>query len=173
MNNLSDKPIVNRVAKSNIVTIHLEDFIPSKEIVSMDLKGYLFREMILREKDFRESIEQYEWANLQDQILWIYCSADAIIPLWAYMLISSKAGGIARDIYYGDEMGLNTYLILNEIQNLDVSPYAQKPIIIKGCGSKPIDAMAYIAITKKLKNVAKSILFGEPCSTVPIYKSKK
>jgi len=173
MNNTSDKPIVNRVAKSAIVTIHLEDYIPSKDIVSMDLKDYLFREMILREKDFREAIEQYNWAALEDKILWIYCSADAIIPLWAYMLISSRAGGIAKDIYYGDEMGLNTYLILNEIQNLDLTPFAQKPIIVKGCGSKPIDAMAYIAITNKLKSVAKSILFGEPCSTVPIYKSKK
>jgi hypothetical protein len=136
------------------------------------MKDYLFMGMILKEKEFRESLKNLDWSTFRDKYVAITCSADAVIPVWAYMLVASGLTGIAKDFVMGDEKELHRTLFLKNLSAIDTNEYADKRMVIKGCGETPIGEFAYTEITKLLKPVAKSIMYGEPCSTVPVYKKK-
>jgi hypothetical protein len=165
--------IINRVANSPIVTINLENYFPEQEIVSFDLKDYLFMEMILKEKDFRMALKSHDWSQYEGKILCVYSSKDVIIPVWAYMLVASYASGVAQDVFQGDKDAFLINYYRAFIQNFDVAEFEDKPIVIKGCSKQPVPPAAYLELTAKLKGLAKSIMYGEPCSTVPIYKKPR
>jgi hypothetical protein len=165
-------PIINKVAESGLVSIDLAQYFPTNEIVVFDIKPYLFMELILKEKDFRASLSSIDWASYQDKIVGIFCSVDAIIPMWANMLIVANLMPFAKAIYFGDENKTRELVLLHEINNIDNSVFEDQRIVVKGCGDTPIGESAYIAITQKLRPVVKSIMYGEPCSTVPVYKKK-
>jgi hypothetical protein len=165
-------PIINKVAESGLVSIDLAQYFPTNEIVVFDIKPYLFMELILKEKDFRASLSSIDWASYQDKIVGIFCSVDAIIPMWANMLIVANLTPFAKAIYFGDENKTRELVLLHEINNIDNSVFEDQRIVVKGCGDTPISESAYIAITQKLRPVVKSIMYGEPCSTVPVYKKK-
>lgn len=162
----------NKVAESGIISVDLASFLPSNEIVLFDIKPYLFMELILKEKDFRASLVSIDWSAYQDKIVGIYCSTDAIIPMWANMLIVSGIQPFAKAVYFGNENKVREQLLLEQIVSINVQDYTDQRVVIKGCGETPIGESAYVAITQKLRPVVKSIMYGEPCSTVPIYKKK-
>ena len=164
--------IVNKVAESGLITLDLEKFLPGNPVVLFDLKDYLFMGLILKEKDFRAAMQQHDWAQYQDKYVAVACTADAVIPVWAYMLVASYLQPFATDVVYGTEEELINQVLMKNLQQLDVSVYADKRIVVKGCGDVPIADRAYLEITKRLRPVAKSIMYGEPCSTVPIFKKK-
>jgi hypothetical protein len=166
------EPIINKVAESGLVSIDLAQYFPTNEIVAFDIKPYLFMELILKEKDFRASLNTIDWTSYQDKIVGIFCSADAIIPMWANMLIVANLTPFAKAIYFGDENKTRELVLLQEINNIDNLVFEDQRIVVKGCGDTPIGESAYIAITQKLRPVVKSIMYGEPCSTVPVYKKK-
>lgn len=163
---------INKVAESGLISLDLAQYIPSNEIVIFDIKPFLFMELILKEKDFRASLNTIEWSQYQDKIVGIFCSTDAIIPMWANMLIVSNLTPFAKSVYFGNESTIRDLVLLEAIQKIDASIFADQRIVVKGCGDMPIGESAYIAITQKLRPVAKSIMYGEPCSTVPVYKKK-
>lgn len=166
--------IVNKVTQSGIITLNLEDFLPKEnEILEFDLKPFLFKEMILREKDFRTAIAAFDWSVYNGKIVAVFCSVDAIIPMWAYMLIGSLLEPYSTEVHYGMPSNVSTNVLLQNIQSIDASVYEEKRVIIKGCGDYPLPEAAFISITQKLKPFVKSLMYGEPCSTVPIYKMKK
>ncbi len=162
----------NKVAESGIITIDLASFLPSNEIVLFDIKPYLFMELILKEKDFRACLAAIDWSIYQDKIVGIFCSADAIIPMWANMLIVSGLQPIAKAVYFGNENKVREQVLLENIGQLNTQDYLDQRVVIKGCGETPIGESAYVAITQKLRPAVKSIMYGEPCSTVPVYKRK-
>ena len=166
----NDKPLVNRVANSGLITLNLEEFFPKEEVVAFDLKDYLFMELILKEKDFREALKEHDWSQYQDKILLVYCSTDAIIPVWAYMLVTGYAEPYAADIFQGDEQTYYQVAFNRALEALDAQQYEQQRIVIKGCSNKPVPPSAYVELTRKLRPYAQSIMYGEPCSTVPIFK---
>ncbi len=170
MNAEIEKPLVNRVASSGLITINLEDYFPKVEVVPFDLKQYLFMELILKEKDFREAVQQHDWLQYQGKVLLVYCSADAIIPMWAYMLVAASAAPYAADIFQGDTEAYYKMAFAKALDALNPAEFDQKRIVIKGCSDKPVPAAAYIEITRRLQPYAQSIMYGEPCSTVPIFK---
>lgn len=164
--------IVNKVASSGLITLNLEDFLSKEEAMVFDLKDHLFMGLILKEKDFREALKNLDWSVYADKNVAITCSADAIIPLWAYMLVTTYLQPVAHTIYVGTAEELQKHLLLQNISAISVTEYADQRIVVKGCGDIPIGAFAYAEITKVLLPVVKSIMYGEPCSTVPIYKKK-
>ncbi|GAA5221427.1 DUF2480 family protein [Membranihabitans marinus] len=168
-----EKKLINRVANSSLKTINLEKLYPVDQLIELDIKPYLFKEIILKEQDFRDQLKDTDWSIYEDKMVTIYCSSDAIIPLWAYMLIGSYLQPFTNQIYYGDVTSALTQIYAQRIEEFDVSPYQDLPVVIKGCSKYPVPASAYMAMTVKLRPVAKSILFGEPCSTVPIYKKPR
>jgi len=163
--------IVNRVAESGLITLDLAEFSPTSEIVLFDLKDYLFMEMILKEREFREALKKIDWEIYRDKYVGVVCSADAIIPVWSYMLVAAYLQAVARDVVMGDEREVHKTVFLKNILNINPVEYADKRIVVKGCGDTPIGEFAYLEITKLLRPVAKTIMYGEPCSTVPIYKA--
>ena len=165
-------PIINKVAESGLITIDLANYYPQGETVVFDLKEYLFMGMILKEKDFREALKNKDWSVYDGKNVAITCSADAIIPVWAYMLIASYLQPLAGEMVMGDEKELHKIIFLKNLSRIDINEFADKRIVIKGCGDIPVGDFAYMEITKMLRPVAKSIMYGEPCSTVPIYKRK-
>lgn len=165
--------IKNKVAQSGLLTLDLEKFFPEEEIKLFDLRDYLFMELILKEKDFRESLKNKDWTVYKNKIAAICCSADVIIPLWAYMLAVSYLEPIAENVFFGNETEVLNILFLRKIAQIDAKQYEAQRVVVKGCGDKKIPESAYIEITKILRPVVKSIMFGEPCSTVPIYKATK
>lgn len=166
--------IVNKVAESGIITLDLVSFIPGADsIVSFDLKPFLFREMILREKDYREALKNFDLTPFHQKHVALYCSADAIIPVWAYMLAATYLQPIAESVYFGTPAELNTFLVYKNISAIDKADYTDKRVVIKGCGDTPIPDAAYVAVTQHLRPVVKSLMYGEPCSTVPVYKAPK
>jgi len=164
--------IVNKVASSGLITLDLESFYPKEEIVVFDLKPHLFMELILKEKEFREALQQHSWEQYQDKVVAVTCTADAIIPMWAYMLVASYLQPVARRIVYGDEKAAVQQLFLENIAAIPDEQFTDQRVVVKGCGDLPVGEFAYMAITTKLRPVAKSIMYGEPCSTVPIFKKK-
>lgn len=164
--------IINRVANSKLVTVNLEDYYPKGPRVLFDIKDWLFEGLVLREKDFRNQVAEFNWTQYQDSYVALTCSTDAIIPGWAFMLISIQLQPYAKRVIIGDLEALETAIYQDIITNLDVSEFKDMPIIIKGCSKKPVPQNAYIMLANKLKPVAKSIMYGEACSSVPLYKSK-
>ena len=163
--------IRNKVAESGIITLDLEPFTPRDEkVLLFDLRPFLFREMILKEKDYRTGLQEYDWAPYQDKHVGIVCTADAIIPMWAYMLAASYLRPVAASVHFGDEAVVKKEVMLTGINALESTEYVDKRVILKGCGEIPVPEAAYIAATEKLQPVVKSLMYGEPCSTVPIYK---
>ncbi len=162
---------VNKVAESGIITLDLASYIPKEgECAAFDMKPYLFREMILREKDFRAALPIVEWQEFQGKHVALFCSVDAIIPVWAYMLVVSFLQPIAASVYFGTEEELKKSLIVSRIEAIDNNEYLDKRVVIKGCGDIAIPEIAYTTITYRLRSVVKSLMYGEPCSTVPVYK---
>jgi len=164
---------VNKVAQSGIITIDLEEYYPEGKRVLLDIKPLLFQELILKEKDFREFIKHEDWGKYTDCYVGITCSNDAIVPTWAYMLLTLALQPHAKKIVFGTLETLETVLFDEIIEKLDTAKFKDARIVIKGCGEKPVPVSAYVAITEKLKPLAKSIMYGEPCSTVPLYKQPK
>lgn len=165
--------LVNKVAESGIVTIDLTHYMPSESsMAGFDLKPFLFREMILREKDYREALKQFDWKQFEGKHVYIFCSVDAIIPMWANMLAASNLQQVALSVFYGSREALEHHLTLDSISKIDTSEFTEKRLVIKGCGDVSAPAEAYVAITALLQPVAKSLMYGEPCSTVPVYKKK-
>ena len=164
--------IVNKVAESGLITLDLEKFLPDHPIMLFDMKDYLFMGLILKEKDFRAAMQLHDWAQYQDRYVAVTCTVDAVIPVWAYMLVASYVQPFAKDAVYGTAEDLKNQVLMKNLQQLDVSVYVDKRVVVKGCGEVPIDDRAYLEITKRLRPVAKSIMYGEPCSTVPIFKKK-
>lgn len=164
--------IINKVAESGLVTLDLEKFIPKEKTAVFDLKDFLFMGMILKEKDFREALKKQDWEKFKDHSVAITCSADAIIPVWAWMLVVSYLQPVARDVILGSEKELYKSLFLKNLSSINAQEYVGKRVVIKGCGETPIEEFAYAEATKILRPVAKSIMYGEPCSTVPVFKQK-
>ncbi len=164
--------IINRVANSGLVTVDLEDYLPKDKIAVFDLKEYLFKGLILKEKEFRDALKNFDWEFYKDKYVAITCSADAIIPLWAYMLVTAYVQPVAKDVYAGTVEEMKKHLCLKNIETIEVADFAGQRIIIKGCGDQQVDSTIYAEITKRLRPFAKSIMYGEPCSNVPIFKAR-
>lgn len=164
--------MVNKVAESGLISFDLEEYYPKGEIKTFDLKEYLFMGLILKEKDFRAALQTTDWTVYQDANVAITCSADAIIPMWAYMLIASYLQPFAKEIVFGDEKKLVSTLLFKNLAAVKGEEYTDKRVVVKGCGEVEIPESAYVEITNKLRPFVKSIMYGEPCSTVPIYKKK-
>jgi hypothetical protein len=164
--------MVNKVAESGLISFDLEEYYPKGEIKTFDLKEYLFMGLVLKEKDFRAALQTTDWTLYQDANVAITCSADAIIPMWAYMLIASYLQPYAKEIVFGDEKKLVSTLLFKNLASVKGEEYTDKRVVVKGCGEVDIPESAYVEITNKLRPFVKSIMYGEPCSTVPIYKKK-
>jgi hypothetical protein len=164
--------IINKVTESAIVTLNLEDYYPKHSPVTFDLKDYLFMGLILKEKDFREALKNLDVSPYTQRVVAVTCSADAIIPMWAYMLVASLLQPVAQDVYFGTATQALTQMHLQNIATLPAADFVDKRVVIKGCGELPIGEAAYLEATKLLRPVAKSIMYGEPCSTVPVFKKK-
>ena len=165
--------IKNRVSKSPIKTIDLEDFIADINIVVFDLKNWLKDDLILIEKDFREKVGSFDWLSYNGKKVAIQCSNDAIIPHWAYMLVSSELKNLNIKNFIGTVNDYENFLITEKINNINLSIYQDKPVIIKGCSGKKFKEYQYSVLIEKIQPVAKRIMFGEACSSVPIFKRKK
>lgn len=164
--------IVNKVTGSGIVSIDLEDFYETGERVIFDIKPHLFNELVLREKDFREFIKNNNWNDYKDKLVGIVCTADAIVPTWAYMLLTLALEPYARRVFFADLNEIENLLFAEKLSGFDALKYKDARIVIKGCGDKTIPVNAFVKITELLKPHVKSIMYGEPCSTVPLYKAK-
>ncbi|MFC4635380.1 DUF2480 family protein [Dokdonia ponticola] len=165
--------IVNRVANSKLITFDLEDLYALGARMTLDISQWLEQGFILREKSFRESVSSHNWTTYQDAYVALYCSTDAIVPAWAYMLVATHLQGVAKKTITGSLETLETILYTEAISIVDVTPYQDRPIIVKGCSNKPVPENAYLLLIEKLHPVAKSLLFGEACSSVPLFKKKK
>ena len=169
----TEKPLINRVANSRISTIDLETLYPSGEIIPFDLKEFLYMELILKEKDFREALKAHDWEQYTGKNLAVFCSTDAIIPMWAYMLIATYATPFVSDMALCTPENFVEVAFQKKLNALNTSDYEGARIVIKGCSDKPVPASAYLEITRRLQPLAQSIMFGEPCSTVPVYKKPR
>lgn len=167
-----NEEIINKVAQSALVNLDLADWYPKEEIVLFDLKPLLFMEAILKEKEFRAALQNMDWSLYRDKIAAVACSADAIIPLWAYMLVAAYLEPFAAAIVMGDRDAALQQIFLSRINAIDITEYADKRVIVKGCGDLPIGGYAYMEIARRLRPVVKSIMYGEACSNVPVYKKK-
>lgn len=167
-----EETIRNKVAESGIITLNLEDFYPTDEIVIFDIKDYLFMEMILKEKDFRESLKNFDWQQYTNKNVGITCTVDAIIPLWAYMLVAVYLEPVANFVAEGNIEEIRKRILLQNINSINKDEYKDKRIVIKGCGDVEIPPYAFAEITRVLLPIVKSLMYGEPCSTVPVYKKK-
>ncbi|MGF7229991.1 DUF2480 family protein [Arachidicoccus sp.] len=164
--------IINKIAASGIITVDLEAYYPKEGLMEFDLKPFLFMEMVLKEKDFRQQLKEHNWQQYAQKEVAIFCSSDAIIPRWAFMLIATYLQPIANEIIVGTKQDLINRLFIKNIDAIDFSALQDKRVVIKGCGDLEISAFAYLEITKKLLPYAQSIMYGEPCSTVPVFKRK-
>ncbi|MBN96644.1 MAG: hypothetical protein CMC56_01865 [Flavobacteriaceae bacterium] len=164
--------IINRVAKSKLITLNLEDFYPSGKRVALDIKNWLFQGLILKEKNFRETLKNYNWSEFKNHYVAVFCSSEAIVPAWAYMLVQTQLNGISKKTVFGTLETLETVLFCSIIDNMDLSFCEGKPVIIKGCSEKPVPQNAYLLLLEKLQPVARSIMYGEACSSVPLFKKK-
>jgi hypothetical protein len=164
--------IANKVSESGIITLDLENWYPKEPIVVFDLKDYLFMELILKEKEFRQTLLTLDWEVYNNKNIAIFCSTDAIVPLWAYMLVTVYLQPIAKSIYAGTVLEMQKDIFIKNIQTINPENYIDARVVVKGCGDIKIDAYAYTEITKILQPVVKSLMYGEPCSTVPLYKKR-
>ena len=168
-----EKEIINRVSESGLIEIDLQEYYPKGERVLIDVKNNLFQDLILREKDLREFISNEDWKKYTGKFVAITCSADAIVPTWAYMLFTTALQPFVKKMVFGDLKTLETILFIEALAKIDTEQFRDKRIVIKGCGDVPVPESAYVELTRILTPVAKSIMYGEPCSTVPVYKEGK
>lgn len=165
--------IVNRVAESGIITLDLAAYLPQEnECQIFDLKPFLFKEMILKEKDYRAALQTHDWSVYQKKHVAVLCSVDAIIPVWAYMLATTYLQPVATSVFLGSVEAMKNQLIAKSLEQINTEEYTDKRVVIKGCGENPIPDFAYVAITEKLRPFVKSLMYGEPCSTVPLFKKR-
>jgi len=164
--------IVNKVASSGLITLDLEAYLPKEDFIEFDLKDHLFMGLILKEKDFREAMKNTDWQQYAGKNVAITCSVDAIIPVWAFMLVVSYLQPVAADVYTGSIDEMKKHIMLKNLGAIAITEYQDQRVVVKGCGETPIDSYAYAEITKLLLPVTKSVMYGEPCSTVPVYKKK-
>lgn len=164
--------IINRVANSKLATLDLEDFYPSGQRIAIDISQWLLEGIVLREKEFRGFVSEHDWTQYQDCYIALYCKTDAIIPGWAYMLLSLALVPYAKKTVVGDLELLESILFSEIIENLALDSYQDKAVIIKGCAHKPIPQNAFVLLSQRLQPIAKSIMYGEACSSVPLYKKK-
>lgn len=162
--------IVNKVAKSGLISLDLEDLYPQGERAVLDIKDQLWQGIALKEKDFRTWVKEHDWSVYQDQYVAVHCSVDAIVPTWAYMLVAAALSPFAKKVVFGDLEVLQTVLFEEVINGIDAEDYRDARIVIKGCGDLDVPPSAYVALTNILVPVARSVMYGEPCSTVPLYK---
>lgn len=162
--------IINRVANSKLVTVDLEEFYPKGQRVVFDIKDWLLEGFVLREKDFRAAVKAHDWSVYEGAFVALTCSTDAIVPGWAYMLLTTELTPYAKKVVVGNLETLESILYEEVINRLDVTEYQDKPVIVKGCSNKPVPQNAYLALIEKLHPVAGSIMYGEACSSVPLYK---
>ena len=164
--------IVNRVANSALITIDLTDYAPKENIAILDIKDFLFEGIILKEKEFRNTLKEFDFSVYTDKIVALYCSSDAIVPMWAFMLLTSYLNNSAPKIYFGKKEDVFQKIFSDNIDAIDATEFENKKVIVKGCGQIPLTENLYIAITKKLQNTVSSLMFGEACSAVPVFKKK-
>lgn len=167
-----ENEIINRVARSKLITFDLEELYPTGERVVFDLSQWLAEGLLLREKDFREQVKNHDWGRYKNAYVALTCTTDAIVPAWAFMLVASQLQPYAKKTVLGNLEQLETLLYAEALSSLDTEKYKDLPVIIKGCSKKPVPVAAYLMAVEKLQPVAKSILYGEACSSVPVYKSK-
>jgi hypothetical protein len=164
--------IINKVAQSNLVSLDLEDYYHTGERVIFDLKPYLFQELILKEKDFRAALKAIDFSQFTGKNVAVCCTADAIVPTWAYMLLATYLAPYANMFVFGDTQALEDALFRDALQRIDYSQYENAKVVVKGCSKHPVPTSAYVEITRRLQPIVSSLMFGEPCSTVPLYKQK-
>jgi hypothetical protein len=165
--------IVNKVSESGLITLNLEQYLPQEPPVSFDLAPFLFMGQILKEKDFRASLLAHNWAEFKGKTVAVFCSADAIIPAWAYMLVASYLQEYAQSVHAGKpEEVQNRMLIENLRGGLRGADYTDMRVVVKGCGDQPVGMEAYLEVTNILRPFVKNLMYGEPCSTVPVFKKK-
>jgi len=169
---MSEEPILNRVAQSKLLTFDLEDFYPEGKRVVFDIKEWLYEGLILKEKEFRDYAKNHDWEQYKDAYVALNCSTDAIVPGWAFMLLMGKLQPFAKKVVQGNLEQLETLVYQEILQELDLSAYKDKLVIIKGCSKKPVPPNAYLSITARLQPLVKSLMYGEACSSVPLYKRK-
>jgi Protein of unknown function (DUF2480) len=167
-----EEEIINKVSQSALLTLDPEQFFPKEKISIFDLRPFLFMDLILKEKDFRAALTTIDWTVYKDEIVGVFCSADVVIPVWAYMLVTSYLQPHAREVIMGNEAAVLRQVITSRIQAINPEDYRDKRIVVKGCGDRSMGEFAYLEITKILRPLVKSIMYGEPCSTVPIYKAE-
>ncbi|MFT5969970.1 MAG: hypothetical protein ACI8ZO_000475 [Flavobacteriales bacterium] len=165
--------LINKVAQSSLITFNLEDYYPQGKRMSLDITPWLFEELFLKEKDFRAYVKAQDWSQYKDAHLALFCSADAIVPTWAYMLIAAEVSPFVSSIFHGTETELNKMLFQKAIDAIDTTELSDQRVIVKGCSNLPVPEHAYVAIVNKLQPIVKSLMFGEACSSVPLYKKKK
>ncbi|BDD02821.1 DUF2480 family protein [Aureibacter tunicatorum] len=165
--------IVNRVASSGLISIDLEEYYPKCPIVAYDIAPHLFMGIALKEMDFRKALGEEDWSQFEGKAVYLHCSVDAIIPTWAYMLLMTKLKPYAVKVLFGGEVDMRNALMLEAFDAIDFSEFQDKMIVIKGCGDLPVGEFAYVEFTNRLLPFAKSIMYGEPCSTVPVYKKPR
>ena len=170
---MTGEEIINRVANSKLVTFNLEDFYPEGDRISFDISQWLLEGIVLKEKEFRAAAESFDWSQYRNAYVALYCSTDAIVPAWAYMLLTTKLTPHAKKVVVGTLDVLETIIFTEIIQHMNVDDFKDKPVIVKGCAHKPVPQNAFLLITQKLQAVAKSIMYGEACSSVPLYKKPK
>lgn len=164
------EPIINKVSQSGLLTIDLETFYDETQRCVFDIKEQLYMGLMLKEKEFRDFVKGNDWSQYKDCHVAIICSADAIVPTWAYMLVGSRLSGIARTVVFGNSELLEYSLFKDAIDRLEMEDYRDQRVVVKGCSKRPVPVSAYVYLTEKLTPVVKSIMYGEPCSTVPVYK---
>jgi hypothetical protein len=168
-----EEEIINRVAKSPLQIFDLEDYFPEGKRIGVDISVWLWEGFILKETEFRENLKTHDWSQYKDAYVYLYCSTDAIIPAWAYSLVTMHLVGISKKTIIGNSEELNTLLYQEILQKIDYTVYQDKPVLIKGCANKPVPENALVMACQYLQPFAKSIMFGEACSTVPLYKAPK
>ncbi len=164
--------IKNRVDESGLITINLEDFFPKEPLMVFDLKDFLFQGLILREKDYRQALKEIDWKKYEKAHVTITCSADAVVPQWAYMLAAANLQAIATSVYFGTTEEQLNFLYHSALSQIKPEEYSNQRIVIKGCGQLPVPRGAFVQLTALLRPFVKSIMYGEPCSTVPVYKAQ-
>lgn len=168
----SEEEIINRVANSALQVFDLEDYYPEEKRVALDISQWLWEGFVLKEKDFRDALKEHDWEQYRDAYIGLHCSTDAIVPAWAYMLVTVYLQPVAKKVVQGTVEELNIAIYQDILNSLDYNEYTGKPVIVKGCSHKPVPQEAYVMAAQKLMPFAKSIMFGEACSSVPLYKKK-
>ena len=164
--------IINRVSNSQLITIDLTDYAPKVSVKELDIKDFLFQGIVLKEKEFRVNLKEFDFSNYTNKTVALNCSADAIVPMWAFMLITSYLNSVNADIHFGIKEDVFQQIFTANINAINASKFEGKKVIVKGCGEILLTEALYIAITKKLQNTVSSLMFGEACSAVPVFKKK-